>query len=87
MIQIEFFDIARARAGRPLVTVAGTTLRDALVAAAQECPGLVPDVLSADGDVGDHWLVSRDGREFLDDPETPLADGDKLLILSALAGG
>ena len=84
-ILVEFYDVARLRAGTDSVEVRAVTLAEALAEALALCTGLSPDVL-LDGTPTRHWRISRNGREFLTDPATPLADGDSLLILSALVG-
>ena len=66
--------------------VEAATLGEALAAAARACPGLAGAVL-AGGRHSPHLRVSIGGERFVDDPATPLADGDALLLLSAQAGG
>jgi molybdopterin converting factor small subunit len=85
-VTLEFFGIPRLRAGRPHLTVAAATVGAALAAAVRDCPGLA-GLLGADGRLDRHYLLSRDGREFLTDPARPLADGDRLVLLSADVGG
>lgn len=86
MIRLEFYDLARARAGKAFLDVDAATLGGALRAAAAACPGLVPDVVRGDA-LADHFRASRNGHAFVEDPATSLADGDTVLILSAQAGG
>ena len=86
MIRVEFYDVARVRAGVSVAEVEGSTLRDVLRAAAERCPGLQGEVVD-DGVLTRHWRASRNGSVFLADPDTPLEDGDAVLVLSALAGG
>ena len=86
MIRVEFFDVARARAGTGAVDVEAGTLGDALRAAVAACPGLEPEIIR-DGRLARHWRASLNGREFLDDPDARLEPGDAVLVLSALAGG
>jgi len=86
LIRVEFFDVARARAGVASVEVEAATLGDALRAAAVLCPALDPEIVS-DGALAPHWRASLDGERFLDDPDTPLPEGASVLVLSALAGG
>ena len=85
-VRVEFFEGARTRAGLPSVEVEATTLGEALAAAERTCPGLAPDVVRA-GRLAPHWRASVNGRGFVEDPATPLAPGDAVLLLSALAGG
>ncbi len=86
MIRVEFYDVARVRAEANAVDVEGSTLREVLRAAALRCPGLQGEVVD-DGTLTRHWRASRNGSVFLADPDTPLDDGDAVLVLSALAGG
>ncbi len=86
MIRVEFFDVARSRAGVEAVEVEAATLGEALRAAAEQCPGLSPEIVR-DGVLAEHWRASRNGREFLTGPEASLEPGDAVLILSAIAGG
>ena len=86
MIRVEFFDVARARAGTASVDVEASTLDEALRAAAAACPGLVPEIVQ-DGRLAEHWRASLNGREFLEAGDAPLEPGDAVLILSALVGG
>ncbi len=86
-IEIELFDLARARAGTANTTVRAATLGGALLALADTHSGLVPDVLSAEGIPAPHWRVSLGGERFVVDRATPLDAETPLLLLSALAGG
>jgi molybdopterin converting factor small subunit len=85
-IRIEFFGIPRRRAGVAEIVVEAATLGEALREARRRLPQL-GEVCLADGRLGGGYLASRNGRNFLSDPATPLADGDCLLILSSDAGG
>jgi molybdopterin converting factor small subunit len=86
-VNVELFGIARARAGVERVAVDAATLGDALRAAASACPGLVPEVISADGRLTENFLASLNGERFVSDPALALADDDTLLVLGAHAGG
>jgi molybdopterin converting factor small subunit len=90
MITIELFGVARLRAGRSLVTIdcGVSTLAGALAALADTCPALDgPVVVRARGAVCEGYRVSLNADRFLDNPETPLSDGDALLLISADTGG
>jgi molybdopterin converting factor small subunit len=86
LIRVEFYDVARARAGVAAIDVEAATVGEALTAAAARCPGLSPEIVRA-GALAPHWRASVNGTGFVADPQTPLAAGDALLLLSALAGG
>lgn len=83
---VELFGIARARAGRERVELAAASLGEAVRALAEACPGLVPEVID-DGALTSAFLASLNGERFVSGPETPLEEGDVLLILGAQAGG
>lgn len=85
-ITVEFFDVARLRAGRSSCEVRAATLGEAVAAAALECPGLVPDVVQG-GSLSPHFRANLRGEQFIDDAAIPLRDGDRVLLLSAQAGG
>lgn len=85
MIRVEFFDVARRRAGVALVEVPAGPLPEVLRAVAARLPNLVPEVI-VDGRLDPHFRASRNGREFVE-PDDVLHEGDSLLLLSALAGG
>jgi len=85
-VRVELYEGARQRAGLAALEVEAATLGEALLALGARCPGLVPEVVEG-GRLAPHWRASVNGRQFVVAPETPLTDGDALLILSALAGG
>ncbi len=85
-VTVEFFDVARLRAGRPSCEVRAASLGEAVAAAAIECPGLVGDVVQG-GALSPHFRANLRGEQFVDDAATPLRDGDRVLLLSAQAGG
>ncbi|MBX9579162.1 MAG: hypothetical protein K2X87_02550 [Gemmataceae bacterium] len=80
-VRVEFYGLARLRAGAAGAAVEAATVRDALRAA---CPGLA---VVRDGRVAPEYLLSVGGGRFTADPDEPLADGDSLLVLGADAGG
>ena len=86
IVTIEFYGIPRARAGRKDVVVSAATVREALAAVALECPDLSA-VLGSDGGLAKHYRLSLDGQFFVTDLAHILQSGDRLLLLSADAGG
>lgn len=86
-VRVELYDLARARAATAVATVRAATLGGALLGLADAHPGLVPDVLTADGRLAPHWRASLGGARFVDDPAEPLPPDTPILLLSALAGG
>lgn len=85
-VTVEFFGIPRQRAGRPELVVEAETAADALTAVVRACPGLT-GLLSPDGTLSPHFLLSVNGHRFHKDLDQPLVTDDRLLILSADAGG
>jgi molybdopterin converting factor small subunit len=85
-VTVELYGMPRQRAGRSELRVSAGTAAAALRAAAALCPGLGA-VLRTDGGLSRHCLLSLNGREFLTDLTRPLEEGDRLLLLSADAGG
>jgi molybdopterin converting factor small subunit len=86
IVTIEFYGIPRARAGRKDLVVSAATAGDALAAAASECPEL-SGVVGPDGGLVTHYRLSLDGQFFVTDLAHVLHSGDRLLLLSADAGG
>lgn len=85
-VVLELYEMARRLAGRPEVRVEADTLGEALTALGRRHPALVGPVL-ARGGLATHWRASVGGRTFTTDPATPLAAGDRVVLVSALAGG
>jgi molybdopterin converting factor small subunit len=85
-VVLELYGIARRRAGRESVAVDAKTLGEALAALERAHPALSGEVVAA-GRLAPHWRASVEGQAFVEAPETPLAPGARVLLLSALAGG
>ena len=85
-VVVEFFGMARARAGRPELALRAATARAALAEARAACPGL-GELCRPGGGLAPYYLLSLDGERFLADLDEPLAPGARLLLLSADAGG
>jgi len=85
-VTVEFYGIPRQRAGRAEMTVQAGTLGDMLSAVEAACPGLA-GLVDSNGRLTSHYLVSLDGREFATDVQELLKQGQRLLLLSADAGG
>jgi molybdopterin converting factor small subunit len=82
----EFFGVPRARAGRNELELPSGTVAEILARVEAACPGL-QGLRRADGRLAGHYLLSLDGREFVTDLNQVLSPGERLLILSADAGG
>ena len=85
-IRLEFYGIVRSRAGTAALDVSASTLRGALQQALAQCPAL-EEVCTPDGRLRAGYLVNLNGCQFVCDEQTPLSDGDTVLLLSADAGG
>jgi molybdopterin converting factor small subunit len=84
MVRVEFYGLARLRAGRSELAVEATTISAALAAADAACPAL--NARRSSG-LSPEYRASIGGRYFTDDLGEPLADGDALLLFGADAGG
>ena len=84
-MQVEFLGVPRQRAGVAEMDVQADTLGQLLGALAAQMPGLAE--LIADDRLHPSLAASLNGERFISDPRTPLADDDRVLILSADAGG
>jgi molybdopterin converting factor small subunit len=82
---VEFFGMARAKAKRPVLSLAAATPRDALLAVTATCPDLREVYL--EDRLSPRYLLSLDGERFLSNLDEPLPPGARLLLLSADAGG
>ena len=89
-IRVEFYGIARERAGTAAVQVdpgdLPATLRGVLNELERRVPGFGRDCLD-DGNLHTTLAANLDGERFVTDPATVIHDGQSLLILSADAGG
>ncbi len=85
-ITVEFFGIPRQRAGRAELVLPAATVANTLAAIEQACPGLAGLVQAGEG-LSPHYLLSINGQRFLQDFDQSLQPGDRLLVLSADAGG
>ncbi len=82
---VEFLGIPRERAGISELEVQADTLGQLLGVLAMRCPAL-GDLMSAKG-LHSSIAANLNGDAFISDLATPLAEGDRLLILSADVGG
>jgi molybdopterin converting factor small subunit len=82
---VEFLGIPRERAGISEMEVEAETLGEVLGELSVSCPGL-SDLITPDG-LHPSLAANLNGDEFVRSLDTRLAEGDRLLILSADAGG
>jgi molybdopterin converting factor small subunit len=89
-IRVEFFGIARQRAGVGEVTIESPSgpicLAEALIQIAARVPALGSELIVA-GRLHESLAANLEGQRFISDPATSILDGQNLLILSADAGG
>jgi molybdopterin converting factor small subunit len=82
---VEFLGIPRQRAGISEIEVVAGTLGQVLGSLAARCPAL-GELITSEG-LHPSLAANLNGDEFVSDLETPMAHGDRLLILSADVGG
>jgi len=81
MAQLEFFGRARVQMGQREFQVPIGTLREVL-------SHMLPRVDILDGDaIGKQFLVSLDGVDFVRNPEIPIGEGERVVILDSSVGG
>ena len=85
-VTVEFYGIARRRAGVERLEVEAATLGEALDRLAEVLPDWADSCLRQ-GELARTFLASRNGHAFITQRCEPLTDGDSLLILSADVGG
>ena len=85
-VTVEFYGIPRQRAGRAELSVPAQTVAELLDGIERACPGLA-GLRQPDGRLARHYLLSVEGRHFVTDVQQPLGAGDRVLLLSADAGG
>jgi len=84
-VHVEFLGVPRQRAGIDELDVQADTLGRLLGTLAVQMPALA--ALIVDDRLHPSFTASLNGDRFISDPETPLRNDDRVLILSADAGG
>jgi len=84
-MHVEFFGLPRERAGVAGLEVQAATLGQLLDTLAQRIPPL-NEFIGA-GRLHPVFTANLNGDRFVSDPATPLSENDRLIILSADAGG
>lgn len=82
---VEFFGVPRERAGISELEVQAETLGQLLGALASQFPALKELITS--NRLHPSFVANLNGDAFVSDPGTPLGEEDRVLILSADAGG
>ncbi|MCA9024636.1 MAG: MoaD/ThiS family protein [Planctomycetaceae bacterium] len=85
-ITVEFFGIARKRAGLSSIEIDADSVGAAFDLLADRIPHWAEACLD-DGHLKKSFLANINGRTFVSDRDRPLKDGDHLLILAADVGG
>jgi molybdopterin converting factor small subunit len=84
-MHVEFLGVSRERAGVAELDVEADTLGQLLGTLAVRTPGL-SELIAVDR-LHPSLAANLNGDRFISDPATPLADEDRVLILSADVGG
>jgi molybdopterin converting factor small subunit len=84
-MQVEFFGIPRERAGVSSLEIRAGTLGQLLAALKLQIPSL--ESFISEDRLHSAFAANLNGDRFVSDPATPLRDTDRLLVLSADAGG
>jgi molybdopterin converting factor small subunit len=82
---VEFLGVPRQRAGISELEVQANTLGQLLGTLATQIPPL-GEFIAADR-LHSSFVANLNGDQFISDPGTPLVNDDRVLILSADAGG
>ncbi len=86
MVAIEFYGIARARAGVAETVASGACLGDVLEDLSRRFPRLAETCIDGRS-LRSGFTASINGRRFVTSPETPVFPNDVVLLLSVDAGG
>jgi len=84
-MHVEFLGVPRQRAGMSRLEVRAGTLGELLGTLAAQIPPL-SEFIAVDR-LHSSFVANLNGDQFVSDPQTPLAEDDCVLILSADAGG
>ena len=88
-MHVEFFGVPRQRAGLSELEMNAETLGQLLTTLATQIPSFAK-FIGADGQgsrLHPVFVANLNGDRFVTDPRTPLAKNDRVIILSADAGG
>jgi molybdopterin synthase sulfur carrier subunit len=90
LVRVKLPQILRKRAGgQAIVQAEGSTLREILKDLESRYPGITKNVVSEDGALHRfiNVYVNDEDVRYLGALETPVADGDTVSLLPAVAGG
>jgi molybdopterin converting factor small subunit len=85
-VAVELFGIPRARAGVAETSAVGENLGDVLFDLAAKFPRLAETCIEGRA-LRPGFVVNLSADRFVTSPETPLSEGDTVLLLSLDAGG
>jgi molybdopterin converting factor small subunit len=85
-VAVELFGIPRARAGLAQTSAVGSNLGDVLADLASRFPKLAETCIDGRR-LRAGYIANLRAERFVTSPDTPLNDGDTLLLLSLDAGG
>ncbi|MEX0642962.1 MAG: MoaD/ThiS family protein [Pirellulales bacterium] len=85
-IAVELFGIPRDRAGLRKTSAVGSNLGDVLADLARQYPPLA-DACIDGRSLRPGFIANVSAERFVTSPETPLSEGDTVLLLSLDAGG
>jgi molybdopterin converting factor small subunit len=85
-VSVELFGIPRARAGVAHTTADGDRLGDVLADLAKKHPQLADTCIDGRS-LRPGFVVNLSAQRFVTSPDTPLAEGDTVLLMSLDAGG
>jgi len=85
-IVVEFYGIARERAGTAQATIEAATVQEAVQVLAEKFPRFAAEC-TENGQLSRHYIANINGERFVSDPATHLGAHDSLLIMSIDAGG
>jgi molybdopterin converting factor small subunit len=85
-IAVELFGIPRARAGVAQTLASGSNLGDVLADLASRFPSLAESCIDGRS-LRTGFIVNLDAERFVSAPDTPLREGETVLLLSLDAGG
>jgi molybdopterin converting factor small subunit len=84
-MHVEFLGVSRERAGVAELSVQADTFGRLLGTLADQIPGLA-ELIAVDR-LHPSLAANLNGERFISDPQTPLRDEDRVLILSSDVGG
>jgi molybdopterin converting factor small subunit len=85
-VAVEFFGIPRARAGLAQTSADGANLGDVLADLARKFPALADTCINGRA-LRPGFIVNLGAERFVTSPETPIREGETVLLLSLDAGG